>query len=509
MVLFFVPLPEPMVVPNEWTRPIIGHLGADEYMRIASEAGTTGYLAELLISLRFRRVQRRTDVAATLIDMRPAMVAGLPGLPHAPDLGESVDTVHTVVEVADTVSAVTQDELTRVVDEALEAIRRVQRAYGGATGRAPVPVSRSHLPPVMPIFVFEPATPFERRHENPVVFLPSVRSMPVTADVPTLTDETIQALDHLHGELDGRSPFRVGEQLLQEARRFVDDDDDPRSSIAAIATACEVIVDDLLACLLWEEGKRPEQCSRLFEPQLTKRLRAGHFQSRLAGDWDVDSDGPIGAWIRRVARRRNRMLHTGEESTLGDARDAFEVALELIEFMRNELLDAVERHPRTTWMMLGMRQVPVTVKDQHIEPLLADQTETAWASTAAHGIRVMCYARKHGEWTRPAKPEDVALIGVVHPDRQFVWVAMDERLERGLLIDDPSPWLSEEQRQSVGQTPTPDEPFSIRMGRPPGHPTWDPPMSVDGDWIAGYRLIPGRPAMVTGDALDYVVSTER
>lgn len=510
MVMFFVKLPEAMLVPDEWTRPVMHMLDPDDYMSLAVDDGVTDVVAERKLSMRFRRVVHDVDAAAEFIEMVPAIAAGLPGLDATRGpVGERFEVVDTVVEVVAAISDVSHNEMSRVVNEALEAIRRIQRAYGGATGRAPAPVSRSSLPPAMMMFVFDPSTSFERRHERPQVFVPARGAGATLADAPTVTDDVVRRLDHLYGELDRRSPFRVGEQLMLEARRFVEDHDDPRSSVAAIATACEVLLDDVLACMLWEDGKRPEREASLFELPLMKRVRSNEFSARLGGDWDVDGDGSIGQWARRVAWRRNNMLHTGEEMTLDDAEDAFDAGFGLLMFLRSELLDAADRYGRTMWMLVGRPDVPDAIRDTHIKPLLDDPTETKWTDSSAHWIRVMRYSRKHGEWGRPANPEDVALVAITYPDGHLVWVVVDERLERGLIVKDPSSWASDEVRSGVAQRKVGDTAQVARITKATSSHDSTVPLPVEGEWVAAYRLLPGRPAMVTGEELDYEARRHR
>jgi hypothetical protein len=409
--------------------------------------------------------------------------------------------MRTVVEVYTLLPEVDDDQLQQALDSALEAIRKIQRAYGGVTGHPPLLATRHSLPSVVVFYEFDPETPPERRHERMHILPSHNRSFSDLATDEVLTPSQLAALDHIFARLNEGAPFRTGEVLLQTAQGAAHLFEDPMAAIVSMATGCEVLLDDLLSCMLWEEGKRPEDAAAIFNPSLEHRLRAGHHRQRLPGDWDLDGSGPIALWKTDVAWLRNAALHDGAVPTPAKAARALAVAHELLEFLRLRTLENVDAYPRTTWMLLGSDSVPETDRTRHVEPLLSDPGEPTWSTTSARWIRSMRYSLKHGEWSdQTSNPEDLALVAVRRPGHELFWCIVDERLERAFRIDDPSPWVDNSFINNFAAELPSTGPSSIRILAAKAEET--PPLPTKGPWVAGYRLLPNVPVMVTGEHLD-------
>jgi hypothetical protein len=84
-------------------------------------------------------------------------------------------------------------------------------------------------------------------------------------------------------------------------------------------SAAEILLDELLLLLLWEEGTCPDEASALFKNRETdttlKRVKSKLYQTRIGGDWSMNRDGLIGRWRSSIAELRNRITHSGYEPT--------------------------------------------------------------------------------------------------------------------------------------------------------------------------------------------------
>jgi hypothetical protein len=406
------------------------------------------------------------------------------------------------VEVFALVPDVIDEAITEVFDAALETIRDYQVAYGATLGHSVMPVTRRSLPPMMPVYVFDPETLPDRRHEHPILFLPHQGALPAVDTDETIEPDRITALEHFYEQIGERSLFRSAEAMLLAGRGQIDDYDNATAALTLIASGCEVLLDHVLASLLWEEGQRPEDATPIFETFVTNRLKAGHHESRVGGDWDLDGSGPIANWLHKIAFRRNAMLHAGQAPTLDIAKEAFGSAIELLDFLRGRLLAHTERYPRTAWGLLGSRLMPAGDKQRHIDPLLNDANEPLWKATAARWLRTMRYACRHGEWMNAAsESENLALVAVLWPDGTMVWCVVDETLARAHRIADPKPWVSQAQLDGLAnsQLAPRTSPMSIRLV---GAEDSTAPLPTVGPWVAAYRLLPNVAVMVTGELLD-------
>lgn len=128
---------------------------------------------------------------------------------------------------------------------------------------------------------------------------------------------------------------------------------DTSTAVIEAQVACEGFLDQLLLLMAWEEGRSPEEVAVWFADGLAKRVRT-HYGSRLGTNWDTaNSATPVGKWHSRVYVVRNRVIHAGYVPTDAEAMDALEVAHELIDFMKERLLDRQTKYRRTMLLILG------------------------------------------------------------------------------------------------------------------------------------------------------------
>lgn len=64
-------------------------------------------------------------------------------------------------------------------------------------------------------------------------------------------------------------------------------------------TSCEVLLDTILALLMWEEGETAEIVAPVFEEGKMLRRVTQEVTPRLGGNWSTDR-GAVGDWYRNT-----------------------------------------------------------------------------------------------------------------------------------------------------------------------------------------------------------------
>ena len=279
-------------------------------------------------------------------------------------------------------------------------------------------------------------------------------------------------------------------------------DGEPRQAVISAASGCESLLDDLLCCLLWEEGERPEDWSQFFNQSLTQRVRSGSYAARLKGSWTFAGDGPIARWFGSVRGVRNRVVHGGDEPTTAEAVEAMASALELTNFIVDRLRHRVSKYPRTAWMAGAPAFLSNRSLNRHVLPLTEDPREPPWRQTARRWEWVMHQGTDDGAWSqRDPAQEAHHLVAVKHATGAVVWAFATES-GRASRIGEPVGCLSKEHLDGIARLEVPEHlpAINVELVREPSstHPL--PPPS--GPWVAAYHLVPGGPVMVTGEALD-------
>jgi hypothetical protein len=220
----------------------------------------------------------------------------------------------TVVEMAiplDVDDDMTEDEsmlrTADAFDEGLEFVRKVQQAYYTAA-RVPVRLAaRESLPPVIPHALRR----MRDDESSPLAFqVPVVvylQNLNVPIDPGGWGEPLSQLFDSAmnHSVLEGFLFSCL--DFLREANVAFYRDGTRRSAVIFAATACEILFDDTLARLLWEEGIRPEDAAEVYDrwDTVAKRVKSA-FAPRLGGVWSLDVAAPVNRWFVNVVGFRNR-----------------------------------------------------------------------------------------------------------------------------------------------------------------------------------------------------------
>lgn len=511
---FFVPLPDALALPDQFTRGIVESTSVE---RVTDEGLPLDHLS---VSIRFHTASKANSDAETILmlfgvagkalprDRQDGGAAGETGDPCAAPLREPVTVAELMIPLdLSSTGGSPADEadmtaLSDAFDKGLESLREVQRAYYLAR-REPIRlVSRESLPFAVVLGLrrldqdtaesFAVTTSLYLLHAN----------IPAGAGAATWTDEDDRAVDTaIRFRLD-EGVFAASMDFLREATVALVKSGDYRSAVIFSATACEVLFDDLLAHLQWEDGQRPEDTAVLFDSLLSKRVK-NQFHQRLGGVWSLDKPGPIHEWFTKVAGVRNRAVHGGHQPSLEQARDAIRTVEQLLEHLGDLVASRVSAYPRTALVLpgeLGLRRRGKW--NPALDDLAHDDSQVPWRNTFRRWRAAMQRERTDSAIAVDASLDRARILLVIHPDSSERWVAHDAASGMAAVIRSESVVLIAEQESSLDDLRAhvaelaPSEAVSIQIEAA----TLD--RTIEIEWIAEYRLVPQAGVKVDGRDLD-------
>lgn len=371
LVVFFISLPAPVGLPDGAIYSFIDvetRVPELEGVHIAQrpEAPAVESGGEMLCSLRFwqelitdpledmgidaafRLVKR--ILPSLLPDDEPAETDAEARERLAHDVGAYITVVEAVTPVTASDPDPDSDAFTDAFERCFEQIDQTISAYR-LYARQPVPrLTREQLPPIIP-FATRPLLSAEGWHGLSLFFL----HLNVGAVRPEELDEAELETFNLYLETVSRGhPLALyseksldAETALKKEGRFGD-------AVVHAQTSIEILLDALLALLVWEEGKTPDEAAaeEFQDAGFQKRVRT-HFHTRLGGDWRTEGGDVLTRWAEHVAAMRHRVVHAGYRPTREEARLAVAVAGEVEKFVRHRVIDRRNTYPRTALLMLG------------------------------------------------------------------------------------------------------------------------------------------------------------
>jgi hypothetical protein len=370
LVIFFIPVPDPLPFPHGSTYTFM--LGEDarlaglgiqptpETAPVPEEIFAPG---QMVVSLKFWQAKDsfadfRAESDAVADVMRavvPAEVLGETSESRSDDaMGLLPDNYRTIVEAVTPLIADDPDERDPIriqsdaFDRSVEAINRVVRAYrGSAYGLIPE-VTRERLP-----FSISFATRAITGGDwaGPVLMLLHFQPRDVSPDV--MSEEELERFSaHLQLVQTNHPLYTYTERAL-DSHIALQREGDTKTALILTQIAIESLLDTVLSLMLWEENMPPEDAANdVFAGGFVTRLRK-HFASRLGGLWDVTSPGAIHDLVNDVIRVRGRVVHADYMPTRDEAWQAIAAATALDEFIRDRLADRRNRYPKTTILFLG------------------------------------------------------------------------------------------------------------------------------------------------------------
>ncbi|MEU9537507.1 hypothetical protein [Streptomyces mirabilis] len=156
----------------------------------------------------------------------------------------------------------------------------------------------------------------------------------------------------------GGSPIELAMDRSLEARTFMRRDGDYGNAVIHAALASEIVLDSVLALLLWEEQLQVpsiDAALNVFDESrggLATRVRR-EYAPRLGGIWDPGKRGALQDWARDLANLRGRVVHRGYRPTEAEAVVALSASEALLDFIKGRLAIKARSYPRTALLVLG------------------------------------------------------------------------------------------------------------------------------------------------------------
>jgi hypothetical protein len=206
----------------------------------------------------------------------------------------------------------------------------------------------------------------------------------------TLPVEAVEHVASAFGQISTGRPATVVKDHIGRANAAASSGDQ-RASVLDFATACEVLLDYLLASMLWEEGYLPADAAKLWDgDSVTKRIKT-HYSGRLGGNWNPDTSPSLMQWREYVADVRNRVIHGGSLPTKADVKAAKTATEALASFATQRLVIKWKTYPRTLALLVGTASIQRYGSKSKRDAILESHRTHIWQS----GVD---FAQWHNQW---------------------------------------------------------------------------------------------------------------
>ena len=307
-----------------------------------------------LVSVAARQLERPDRSIDDYGDARAAALEALPGTSEGAGSSRLLRPVTVLEVVAQFQPGVepTEVEISDAFDLGMEVVDRLLTSYSLVT-KDPLRIPRREsLPAMIPMFtrrVVGEDQGFPGREGTFLVSASSLRS----SLLPAVDAAAWETAAHYFSQ--GGFEFASYVKTRLAGFRALDRDGDYRAAVLAFATACEILLDDLLKHLLWHEAVRPEAAATIFADPRSGTVSRSQAQlsARLKGDWNVSGEGAFAVWQRDVATLRHRVIHAGHNPSRDEALACRESATALENFVIDKLSGVRNRYPLTIIATIG------------------------------------------------------------------------------------------------------------------------------------------------------------
>lgn len=438
VVYFFIPLPEPIGLPTD----AVMTFGDDEdpsdvLARTAPgddlDPGVMSHRSLVIHKLQWTQPAYGVDdhLVARVESVLPWLTSK--SNPTPVETAEPLPAL-TLVEIA--VLTNDPDDIGSALEQALDSIRAVQKAYYAVT-KTPTTLVRPEGLPFVVMFAIakndETGKPIE--HQGLGTFLchdhPQFARDDVDFDGPFgQALSIITSGGPMNAYLDAIREARVADLLRGEYK----------TAAIYYASAAEVLLQDLLLHLMWEEGLSPQQASDEFDTVragLRSRVRT-LYQPRLKGNWDLKRD-PLRAWDIDTAELRNRAVHAGYEPTLEECRASFAALMGLEQHVCNRLASNAILPKYTRTAMATMGEPGLTRRNAYsaaVRRLVEDETQPNWSSRFERWRERFNLIRRDLDGKDVPTPDAAASdLVVVCRARTLTWVRRHWQSRKAVLVE--------------------------------------------------------------------------
>jgi hypothetical protein len=271
-----------------------------------------------------------------------------------------VDTKITVVQVAciRERKPLNGEIMSELFDKAIDAIRRYLKAYHMVTQQLVQLPTRQTTSAFVPYAVED----IDDQGEFIGQRASFQRGMFITHPIQNVSSiGTILSIQDINNIAHTSSTYlgNVLDQFYNVRREALLSYDSGNTIVAGIllGMAAEILLDELLLMLLWEEGVLPHEAREIFKNEETdtafKRVKSGLYQKRIGGDWSTGETGVIHKWRYHVLELRNKIAHIGYEPTQNEMQEGQDTLVELVKYIADLLCANLEKYPVCADLIVG------------------------------------------------------------------------------------------------------------------------------------------------------------
>lgn len=252
---------------------------------------------------------------------------------------------------------------TPVFDYLLAELQKALRAYEATFGEVAKLPTLQNLPLAIPMAIPSSIDSLHQgRSDSGVSVFLTTFSKLRQAEIELPVEELAGRFNAGLMLFENNGPFAPYLEIRQEAIYNLRIEGQARAGMIALGSSCELLLDDLLLCMLWETEMPPERAAdEGFKRKRGNALaptsvvyRVKNSYSKLLGKaWRFDKSGPLWEWNENVAKIRNRVVHGGYAPTHVEVAGALRAESRLNEFVADLLAEEVERYPITALSYLG------------------------------------------------------------------------------------------------------------------------------------------------------------
>lgn len=457
-VYFLLPLDAPLSIPDKSIirgveRPPERPGFEDDYLIV--ERGDDGRLLGCRVSCCFHQVTTTQVDAAQCAAFEAARVAfASPQASDAPSEVPSHPAVVTVAEVAVHLVERSDDAIRRALEEAIEFVAAVQRAYSALAKEPMAIMTRARLPLLVPHVVRDGiSTTAASDWAELDVLMPRAPSVAECMSIPITECPAVYSMDdleHAMGPVLG-GPFRHVHESWRNAGVAFGQGDFAVAAILAGVT-CEATIRALLLCLLWESDTEPANAASVLYDRKGKTKNVQDVMRELMRRLSLaaEADNAARNAAMNVLELRNRVLHRTHLPTEAEVAGAMDQCAQFAAWTRDATLANLDRYTVTAAWSVSRPELDADTVARLDEAL----TSNLWPTVPSENMRNYQFEiDRHLRGNEAMRERRVRALpnaswescSLVYPDGTTRWFCLDEATMLACVAKAPTA-LSERDR---------------------------------------------------------------
>jgi len=355
-VTFFIPLPETMYVRDGTEYPIIEIDDDNEAaaIRFINDQGLSRRIQKIISFFQIPDHSHHSKIQAAFSALS-RVIEPLSTPDEEPQLEFPIKQTVATASIICNNKKLDEEMISNLFDELVAHIRQFQKSYSIVTNHQIELLTSKNTALSLPYIVEEinqDGSPLdETAHPIPNFFLTPSKDSFGFYDHEGSEEEIVSILHNMEtysGTLD--TFFNIKREASLAFRRG-----NTMLSVLLFGMASEILLDDLLMLLFWEEGREPNDIAEMLKEEEYKttsdRIERGLFGQRLGGNWSIDKDrGAMRNWRYHIRDVRNSIAHTGHEPTAIEMQRANDTLMELTIYLTELLCDRLDYYPITVYL---------------------------------------------------------------------------------------------------------------------------------------------------------------